>query len=258
MKIKLLIGILFLIISFPLSAQFVGDAGAASSSSQSAAMGKPSFIIKFGAAIPIGEYKTLPTRTANPQYSSGIMGAKTGFFFEAGMGMSLTNPDLPVGFYYYPVLGAYWQTPLNWSELGGFFEDKAIYTKPVKVIDIGQRYGILVKPVDNFLMAAYYRPGLIIPLKFEVTHESVSDGESFLFTGEMATGDDVPLFMMSHSFGFTVRYMIASLSVERYSARPTYDVRYIDMDINPLSTVDISTKGKIPVKMMLVSIALDF
>src|SRR4030042_320180 len=153
MRTGILTGILFLIFSNSISAQFVGDGAAGASSTQAASTGKMSFTLKFGAAIPLAEFKTIPSRTASPQYSTGIMGAKTGFFAETGMGLSLTNPEKKVGFYYFPVLGSYWRTSLDWSELGGFFSDKTIYTKPVNILDIGQRYGIEVKPVNDLSVA---------------------------------------------------------------------------------------------------------
>jgi len=256
MKKVIISGIILLAIAGNASAQFVGDG--ASSPKPTTAPTVLTGTLKFGAALPIAEFKTTPSRTANPQYASGVMGAKTGLFVEAGMGMSLTNPDKPVGFYYYPVLASYWRTSLDWSQLGGFFSDKAIYTKPVNILDIAQRYGIVVNPVKDFSVALYYRPGMIIPFKFEIVHESVPNGESFLFTGELATGDNVPVFMMSHTAGLEIRYNIAYLSLERYSARPTFDVQYKDMDVNPVMVVNQTSQVKIPVKLLLLSLGVNF
>jgi hypothetical protein len=256
MKKVIISGIIMLVTGSIATAQFVGD-GASSPKPATAPNGLTG-TFKFGAALPIAEFKTTPSRTANPQYASGVMGAKTGLFFEAGMGMSLTNPDKPVGFYYYPVLASYWRTSLDWSELGGFFSDQTIYTKPVNILDIAQRYGIVVKPVKDFSIALYYRPGLIIPFKYEVVHESVPNGESFLFTGELGSGDEVPIFMMSHTAGLEIRYNIAYLSIERYSAKPTFDVQYKDLDVNPLMVVNQTSQVKIPVKLMVLSLGVNF
>ena len=92
--------------------------------------------------MPRGEFGTVPKRTNTPQYSEGIMGAKTGFFVETGFGLNMSKPDKKVGFYYFPILASYWQTSLDWSSLGGFFATPEIYTKPVSILDIAQRYGI--------------------------------------------------------------------------------------------------------------------
>lgn len=256
MNKRFLSAVLIFMISGIVSAQFVGD-GASPASTPSGPSGL-SGTIKFGTALPLSGFKTIPVRSASPQYSSGIMGASTGLFFEAGMGMSLTNPDKPVGFYYYPVLMSYWRTPLDWSELGGFFSDKTICTKPVHILDVAQRYGIVVKPVKDFSAALYYRPGMIIPFKFEMTHESVPDGESFLFTGEMASGEGVPVFMLSHTAGLEIRYSLVYLSLERYAARPTFDVHYKDVDTNPVMNVDQTARVKIPVKIMVLSLGINF
>lgn len=239
------------------SAQFVGDGGATTEAKPSNS-GKSSFTIKFGAAMPLSLYGTSPKRTNTPQYSEGIMGAKTGFFAEAGMQMNLSGSDKKVGFYYYPILASYWQTSLDWSSLGGFFEDKVIYTKPVAIMDIAQRYGIFVKPIEDLSLALYYRPGLIIPFKYEIAHGSTTAGESFLFTGELSVAEDAPIFMMSHTAGFSARYKIAEISFELYTAKPTYDLTYKDLDISPPLNVNLSTTGKIPVKLFLISLGLSF
>ena len=247
MKQIIFLGVFMLFLGFCASAQFVGAGTEKSSTTQNAL--KPSFSIKFGAALPLSPFSTTPERTSDPQYSSGFMGAKTGFFTEFGFGLNLTNSEKVVGFYYYPVLASLLSTSLDWSELGGIFADKSIYTKPFSVLDIAQRYGISVKPAKDFSVALYYRPGLIIPFKYEI---ATSD-ESFLFTGELSTSDDAPALMMSHTAGLSIRYKMVEISVEKYSAKPTFDITYKDNDQN----VDISTTGKIPVKLMLISLALD-
>jgi hypothetical protein len=208
--------------------------------------------------MPLSNYGTVPKRTNTPQYSTGIMGAKTGFFAEAGFGMNFGKPDKMVGFYYFPIMASYWKTSLDWSKLGGFFADKAIYTKPVSVIDIGQRYGVVVKPMKDLSIAVYYRPGLIIPLDFEISHKNAAAGETFHFTGTMSKADKAPVFILSSTPGLSVKYKIAVVSLEGYFAKPTYDVTYTDIDTNPLMNVNVTTTGKIPIKMLLLSLALSF
>ena len=250
---KIFTVIILLLLSVPLSAQFVGDGSTASAAATPAKPMKGSFTIKFGAAIPLSNFGITPKRTFPPQYSSGIMGAKTGLFAELGLGMNLTNPDKMVGFYYFPFLASFWQTSLDWKKLGSFFTDKTIYTKPVSSIDIGQRYGVVVKPINNLFIALYYRPGILIPLGFEITHDDLAKGEKFLFTGAMSKAKDAPVFMMSHTPGLSVRYGMATISFEGYIARPTYDVQYQDIS----KGIDIKSTGKIPVKMFLLSLALN-
>ncbi|HAM11167.1 MAG: hypothetical protein A2X04_15555 [Bacteroidetes bacterium GWF2_41_9] len=258
MKIKILTGAILLMISNFVSSQFVGDGASSPQSNKSTTAGKANFSIKFGAAMPLSLYGTTPNRSSIPQYSSGVMGAKTGFIVEAGMGLNLTNPDKMVGFYYFPILASYWKTSLDWSSIGGFFSNKEIYSKPVSIMDIAQRYGVFVNPIDNLSLAFYYRPGLIIPFKYEIAHESTSAGESFLFTGEMAIAESAPALMMSHTGGFSARYGIAAISMEYYTAKPTYDVTYKDIDTSPTMNVNVKSTGKIPVKLLVISLALNF
>jgi hypothetical protein len=259
MKLGIFLTALFVTLTTTISGQFVGD-GAPKTTSAPAPSDKPkvAFTLKFGLAIPLSNYGTTPARTNIPQYSSGVMGAKTGFFAETGFGINFVKPEKKVGFYYFPIMVAYWKTSLDWSSLGGFFADKAIYTKPVSVIDIGQRYGIVVKPMKDVSVALYYRPGLIIPLDFEINHKNTAAGETFLFSGTMSTADNAPLFMLSNTPGISVQYKIAVISLEGYFAKPTYDVIYTDIDTSPVMNVNVATTGKIPVKMFLLSLALSF
>jgi hypothetical protein len=259
MKLGILLTALFITLSITISAQFVGD-GAPKPASAPAPAGKPkvAFTLKYGLAMPLSNYGTTPARTNTPQYSSGVMGAKTGFFAEAGFGINFIKPEKKVGFYYYPIMAAYWKTSLDWSSLGGFFADKAIYTKPVSVIDIGQRYGIVVTPMKDLSVALYYRPGLIIPLDFEINHKNTAAGETFLFSGTMSTADSAPVLMLSNTPGLSVKYKIAVISFEGYFAKPTYDVIYTDIDTSPQMNVNVTSTGKIPIKMFLLSLALSF
>lgn len=47
---------------------------------------------------------------------------------------------------------------------------------------------------------------------------------------------------------------MAEISLESYSTKPTFDITYNDTELN----MNVSSMGKIPVKLMLVSLALDF
>jgi|GEM_PF-1603176 hypothetical protein len=242
------------VLAFSASGQFVGEGGPRPT--QTTSTSQVNFTFKFGRALPTGEFKTLPARTANPQFASGVMGAKNGMFIEAGLSMNFNGTDNPVGFYYYPLVVSYMQTPLDWSGLGGFFSNKAVYTKPFALLDIGQRYGVVVRPVTNLSFAVYYRPAFILPFNFEVVHESTANGESFLFSGEIGSSGAAPVFMMSHTAGLEIRYNLVSVALELYSARPTFDVQYRDLDTNPVMAVDQTSTVKIPVKLMLLSLAV--
>lgn len=91
-----------------------------------------------------------------------------------------------------------------------------------------------------------------------MAHTDATKGEKFIFTGTMSTAKGTPIFMMSHTPGIAVKYMMATLSIEGYNARPTFDVHYQDVDASPLMNVDVTTTGKIPVKMLLISLAMSF
>ena len=255
MKSRILIIGVFLLISSALSAQFVGDGAPKPAATNVSAKPKASFTMKYGLAMPLGNFGTVPVRSSISKYTNGVMGAKTGFFAEIGVGMNFSNTDKMVAFYYYPFLASYWKTSLDWSSLGGFFKDKAIYTKPVRAIDIGQRYGVVVKPIKDLSVALYYRPGLVIPLDFEVNNKTATTAEPFNFSGTMATGEGAPVFILSSSPGLSVKYMMAVISLEGYFVKPAYDVTYKDFTVSPTTT---TTMGKIPVKMFILSIGLCF
>ncbi len=256
MKSKILLSALLVVLSNCISAQFVGDGGAKQTSTPASAKQKPAFIIKYGLAMPLSNFGTVPTRTTAPLYTNGLMGAKTGFFVEAGFGLNFTKPDKMVGFYYFPLMASYWKTSMDWSKLGGFFADKAIYTKPISAIDIGQRYGVVVnvKPIEDLSIAVYYRPGLIIPFDFEINHKLSADGGAFLFSGTMATGKGAPVLVLSSTPGLTVKYKIFVLSLEGYFVKPTYTVTY-NYSAAPAPA---PTSIKIPIKMFVASLGLNF
>jgi hypothetical protein len=261
MKFRIVIAAFLIILSNCISAQFVGDGASKPASTPAvSARPKPAFTLKYGLAMPLSTFGTVP---ANPngasKFTNGQMGAKTGFFVEAGLGMNFSKPDNWVGFYYFPLMMSYWKTSMDWSNLekfGKFFSDKAIYTKPVSALDIGQRYGVLVniKPVKDLSVAVYWRPGLIVPFDFAVNHKVSADGAAFLYSGTMATGTKAPVLVLSSTPGLTVKYSIFVLSLEAYSVKPTYTVTYSD----PTTPAPVTVTGKIPIKMFVASLGLCF
>jgi len=94
MKSRIIISALLIVLCSSISAQFVGDGGSKPASTPSTmAKPKPSFTIKYGFAMPLSNFGTIPTRTGISKYTNGFMGAKTGCFAEAGLGMNFCNPD---------------------------------------------------------------------------------------------------------------------------------------------------------------------
>ena len=258
MKSGILASAFLIILSNYVSAQFVGDgASKPASTPATVAKPKPAFTMKYGLAMPLSTFGTVPTRAAASKFTNGLMGAKTGFFAEAGLGMNFVKPDKWVGFYYFPIMISYWKTSMDWSKLGGFFADKSIYTKPVSALDIGQRYGVVVnvKPVEDLSVAVYWRPGLIVPFDFEVNHKVSADGGTFLFSGTMATGSKAPVLVLSSTPGLTVKYKIFVFSMEGYFVKPTYTVTYTDFLTTP---TPVTSTGKIPIKLFVASLGLCF
>lgn len=250
MKTKIIMLFFSIILCLNVSAQFVGD-GAPAATTTPQSTGKVHFTLKYGVSLPSGNFGAIPKRTATPQYKDGFMGATTGFFAELGFGLDMSKPGSKVGFYYFPLLAACWKTNLDWSDLGGVFEDDKIYVKSLRMIDIGQRYGISYNPVKDFSATLYYRPGLIIPLDFEIT-----SGSQFQFTGTMSTSDKAPVLMLSSTPGISFRYSMAVLSFEAYFVKATYDITYKDNGI--ATPVNVTEMSKIPVRMKMVSLAFLF
>lgn len=256
--LKLALSAVLIVTAINLSAQMVGS-GPANQPSSDATAQSIGFFIRGGIALPVSNTGVAPEITgpapadwSGMPVSDGTIGAGPGFNIEAGIGLNLAgsaNKENMFGFYYYPIVAAYWQTALNWSELGEAFEDRALYTKPFRVIDIGQRYGLGINPVENLSIGIYYRPGLIIPLDFEVV-----SGTDFRLAGTASSSDDSPVFMMSHAGGIAVKYLIAEFSAEMYFTRPTMDVTYINIPLVESTTLT----GKIPVKLLNLSLALSF
>jgi hypothetical protein len=258
MKSLVFIATFIIILGNCISAQFVGDGASKPASTPAAsARPKPALTLKYGLAMPLSTFGTVPTKPNGPtKFTTGQIGAKTGFFAEAGLGMNFSKPDNWVGFYYFPLMISYWKTSMDWSKLGGFYSDKSIYTKPVSALDIGQRYGVLVnvKPVKDLSVAVYWRPGLIVPFDFEVNHKVSADGAAYLYSGTMAVGKGAPVLVLSSTPGLIVKYRIFVLSLEAYSVKPTYTVTYSD----PTVPTPVTVTGKIPIKMFVASLGLCF
>jgi hypothetical protein len=258
MKSRILISAFLVVLSNCISAQFVGDgASKPTSAPVSANKPKPVLTLKYGLAMPLSTFGTIPTKpNGATKFTNGTMGAKTGFFAEAGLGMNFSKPDKWVGFYYFPIMISYWKTSMDWNKLGTFFADKSIYTKPVSALDIGQRYGVLVniKPVQDLSVAVYWRPGLIVPFDFAVDHTLSADGAAYHYSGTMAIGKGAPALVLSSTPGLTVKYKIFVLSMEAYSVKPTYTVTYSD----PTVPTPVTVTGKIPIKMFVASLGLCF
>lgn len=250
MKSRIIFLSLLLTISLNAFSQFVGDAAPA----QPANTGKPgntSFTLKYGLAMPSGNMGIAPANGVTPKFSEGYMGAKSGFFAELGMGLTMSKPESKVGFYYYPLLAAFWKTNLDWSENNdAIFDKEEVYVKPLRSIEIAQRYGISFKPMEEMLISLYYRPGLLIPLDFEIT----STTSDFQFSGEMSTAEKAPVLILSSTPGLSVQYSMISLSFEKYFVKPTYDITF-----NPEGPAAATTvMSKIPVRMTMISLALHF
>lgn len=249
MKRKILLLALVLFLNLNAFSQFVGDA-APTPVANTRKPGKANFTLKYGLAMPSGNMGIAPANGFTAKYTDGYVGAKTGFFAEAGVGLGLSNPDKKVGFYYYPVLVAFWKTDLDWSENNdAIFDKEEVYVKPLKGFEIAQRYGISYKPMEKMLVALYYRPGLFLPLDFEIT-----SGTDFQFMGTMSTAEKAPALILSSTPGLSVQYSILSISLEKYFVKPTYDITF-----NPSGPAGATTvMSKIPVKMTMISLALTF
>src|SRR5574340_533325 len=100
MKSKVSLAVLLAFLSINAFSQFVGDA--APTPAPAGKAGKGSFTLKFGLAMPAANMGTAPSNGITPRYAEGYMGAKTGLFVEAGMGLNLSKPESKVGFYYFP------------------------------------------------------------------------------------------------------------------------------------------------------------
>lgn len=248
-KSRIILLVSFLIVSLNAFSQFVGDAAPTRAAAPRKA-NKPQFTLKYGLAMPSGNMGVAPSNGVTPKYADGYMGAKRGFFAEAGMGLNLSKPESKLSFYCYPILAAFWKTDLDWSKNSDpIFDNKDIYVKPLTGFELAQRYGISFKPMEEMLVSLYYRPGLLIPLNFEIT-----SGTDFQFSGLISTNEKAPTLVLSSAPGLSVQYSIFSISLEKYFVKPTYDVTF-----NPTGPLGPTTvMSKIPLRMTMLSLALVF
>jgi len=258
----LLIGALLFLISSNLSGQMVGI-GSSDSKAPTEKIKLDGFFIKFGTGIPFFNFNKLPVLNSSPPkywaqipISDGSMGAQYGIHLETGITLDLPgrNEKL-IGFYFYPIVLSYMQNGLDWSKLGGFFSDKSIYTNPFNSFDLGQRYGISIQATKPVSISLYYRPGLLLPLPFEVLHMDDANGELFQIAGVMSTSDYAPIFQMSHAAGLEFKYSYISFSAELYYSQPTFDVTYIDNKAE--EPINYRIRGKIPISLLNISLAVD-
>jgi hypothetical protein len=175
-----------------------------------------------------------------------------GWFAEFGLDLlSLSRPRM-VRFYYHPLVLAFSMNSLDWSSLGGIFENQDIYTKPVSFIEVAQRYGIAFVPMPKLTAGLYYRPGVAFPLTFQILHEG-SNPALLSVTGEMSTEK---IFNWTNTFGVSLGYSFVSLSYEMYSVKPGYDIRVIYQG-SP-APYEYSLSGRMPVKMNRLGLTLTF
>ncbi len=220
--------------SYVVSAQFVGDATPAQAVSTPGK--KPgTVILKFGTMMPGSDNKIVPNSSTD--VAAGKLGMQNGFMAEIGYGLDLIGSDSKVGFYYAPILAAYYQNQLNWGT--GMESAK----RPFSAIEIAQRYGVFYKPVKDVTVAGYYRPAGIIPLGFKFESENPSDQAS----AEMSSTEGAPVFMMSHTFGLIAKYKFVALSLEFYKAQPTLDISYFGGDATMVK--------KIPIRYSILSLS---
>jgi len=218
------------------SAQFVGDASPAQTVSTPGK--KPGTVIfKFGTMMPGSNNKLTPGSSID--VAAGKLGMQNGFMAEVGYGLDLIGSDSKVGFYYAPILAAYYQNQLNWGT--GMESAK----RPFSAIEIAQRYGVFYKPVKDVTVAGYYRPAGIIPLGFKFESSDPAGQAS----AEMSTNDGAPVFMMSHTFGLIAKYKFVALSLEFYKAQPTLDISY--------SGGDATMVKKIPLRYKIISLSFE-
>lgn len=106
--------------------------------------------------------------------------------------------------------------------------------------------------MDQMLVALYYRPGLLIPLTFDIASKT----NDFQFSGTLSTDKKAPVLILSSTVGLSVKYSIFSLSFEKYFVKPTYDVTF-NLE-GPAPAPATTVMSKIPLKMNLLSLALAF
>ncbi len=221
---------------------------------------KPKFFIRTGLSIPKYDFAKKPSVLTDTTFMKrGNMGAKTGFFIEAGVGMKLYESTAKVQFYYNPFILYYAQNNMDWDSLEGLTVDTL---RNLRMIEVAQRYGISYEPVPKVLIAVFYRPGLFIPFDFELDGHKTTGSSitNYSVNGTMTELKSLIPFKMSHTFGFSVTYSFVSLSFESYFALPNYDVTIINhgpLQTNP-GDFEKTTTIKIPFRTNRIGIAFTF
>lgn len=242
--------------------QFVGSQpGTATTTKPS----KMSFFIHANLEMPKGAFAALNTINVTGVdywkqrfFGTGGVGAQTGFSIEAGLGMPTfgANPDKQskFSFYYHPLIIAYGKYPLSWNQP----YDAAKSTKPISYIEVAQRYGLGYSPIDKLQTAIYYRPGAVIPMDFEIA-QTGSGGSTLSVKGTMSVAKTAPVFMMSHTWGISVKYMVFVLYYESYFAQPSYDIKISQVDpLKPFNNYDGTITGKIHYHTNTIGLGFEF
>lgn len=224
------------------------------------------FFLKGGLSMPTAntaEFKTVPYTTATSEIwqavflGDGTIGLKQGFFVETGFTLDLSQKKHMVKFYYAPLMLAYSQNSLDWTTAGNIFTKTSIYTKPMRSLEIAQRYGIGFEPVHKLLLAAYYRPAFLFPFGFEIIHKAVPpDLTAFTVSGSMSSKKPLTF---SHTLGLSIGYSFVTLSYESFFANEGYDVRvYYHGATTAATGYDYSLQGRIPIHSNRIGLTLSF
>ena len=217
---------------------------------------KAKFILKGGLNMPKGVFKTTPGNIKDSAFlKSGNLGAQTGFFIEAAVGINFSKESSVVQFYYNPFVFSCSSNKMSW---GGASLKTSDTNRNIRSFEIAQRYGIGFRIAPKLLLAFFYRPGVIFPLNLKYSYKINSlDTTTYKVYGTMS---DKTVFMMSHTFGTTLTYSFVSLSFEMYFAHPTYDVdvnQYNDANSTKVSGYTVPGV-KIPMRTNRISIAFNF
>lgn len=224
--------------------------------------GKPKVFLKGGLTMPSGNSALTPASAPSTEaalnavfFDEGTIGIKQGYFIEAGLDlMSLSKPRV-VRFYYHPLILGFSQNALDWSSLAGIFSNAAIYTKPVSLIEVAQRYGVgFVPRGSKFIGAVYYRPAFVIPLTYQIYHEGTTPA-MYSIAGDMSSEK---VFNLSHTLGFSLGYSFVSFSYELYSVKAGYDIREVIKAQSNSPQTEYNITGRVPVKMNRIGVSLTF
>ena len=215
---------------------------------------KAKFILRGGLNIPKGGFAKAPENIKDSAFlKNGNMGAQTGFFIEAAVGLNFSKPSSIVQFYYNPFVFACSSNKMSWGGASTTIDT----SRNIRTFEIAQRYGIGFRLAPKLFFAFFYRPGVIFPLNFKSTYKINSlDSTVYQVTSTMS---DKTVFMMSHTFGATLTYSFVSLSFEMYYAHPTFDVDVNNYDSHSTRIGGYRVSGvKIPMRTNRISIAFNF